>query len=832
MEFRCVSQVMIKQIYMNMEFVMESFPVAKYIIESWVNMKKIVLLTSTFILTACAANQTLREEKVAESAPVAVVAPVPIEKAAPSLPNAANPNGGQSPAWSPDGSMIAFISSTLHTPTDLWVMNADGSGARRLTSRGVQGLRWAADGKSIMFVSRRRGYEEVMSIDLDGKQERRIPGLPPGASLPQYSPDGKLFAFTAPGAQNVRDLWIGTADGARIEAVTDKISVRSVTWNPDSRKIYYEAGKTYGVGIWEIDLKSMESKALLSKYIGAPDFSSSAGLFAYPYPVSPGEFEVHTMKPDGSDIKQYKAPRLEGRRLAWDAAGKTVYYLGQDLKKITAEEKAAAAAKKEKEKETAAPHETTSRSDFKKVGVTALWRLDLATGVESRVSPENLHLVDFDFSPGREKAVLTGVLEKSPTAELFSLDTASGELKQLAVSRASAWMPVPSHDASKIAFFTNEGTLDALKVASYTGEELATYPGFVLEGDTRVYWLPVSDGLAVFSGRGLFAFIEKGPIEFANKGDHRAYLYADASIQEDKLLINTIPRYGQTQGLYMLEAVDGKFVQTDLRFPSAPETAAELYLQPKWSLDGKNIAFTDGIDVWTMKADGTGRKWVTHYAQDRQEGKGRDAGASFPFWSVKGDMIGYTLTVHEEKRVLHELWVMQADGAGPKMLYSEEVESQFQVFQPEYTNQPFFDATDERIIFTASDSGIPNIYAVEVKDGKIRRLTESGAIYPAFLPEEGVIIYTSLEGNNESLWLMNSDGSEKRPFKFIAKPAPAPEATAAPVAAEPAKKAEKPAERVKEDAPAKKEEPAKTKAPVKKKKAVKKKAPAPEAAKP
>lgn len=781
-------------------------------------MKRTVLLLSTLCLAACAANKTLREGRVTEGAAPAI----PVEKGPAPLLNATDPNGGRSPAWSPDSSMIAFLSSTLHAPPDLWVMNADGSGARRLTTRSAQSFRWAADGKSILFVSRRKGYEEVMTISLDGNEENRFPGLPPGASVPVYSPDGKLFAFTAPGEQNVRDLWIGTADGARVEAVTEKISVRTIVWSPNSRKIHFEAGKTYGVGIWEMDLSSMESKALLNKYIGTPVFSVRAGLFAFPYPTSPGQFEVHTMSLDGAEIKQYKAPRLEGRWLAWDAVGKGVYYLGKDLEKIAAEEKAAEAAKKDKH--AAAPHDTASSSEFKKVGATGLWRLDLATGVETRISPASLHLVDFELSPGGEKVVATGVVEKSHTAELFSLDVASGEVKQLVASRASSWMPVPSHDASKIAFFTNEGALESLKVASYTGEELATYPGFVLEGDTRVFWLPTSEGLVVFSGRGAFAFTEKGPIEFPNEGDHRAYLHADASIQEDKLLLNTIPRYGETQGLYMLEAVDGKFVQKDLRYPSAPEVAAELYLQPRWSLDGKNIAFTDGIDVWTMKADGTGRRWITRYAEERKEGKGREAGASFPVWSVKGDMICYTLTVYEKKKVLRELWVMQADGTLPKMLFAEELDSQFQVFQPEYTNQPFFDATDERIIFTATDRGIPNILAVDVKDGTIHRLTESGATYPALLPEEGIIVYTSLEGNTEKLWLMNSDGSEKRPFEITAKVAPATGVPAAPVAAKPEKGAEKAAEQVKEDAPAKKKGPARKKAPVKKKQVAKKKA--------
>jgi len=788
-------------------------------------MKKILLAFSILVLAACAANRTVPTETSPKGAlPVVAGAETPSPavdvdmkdgqakgassikadpaavspQAALHLPNMVNPNGGQGPAWSPDGSMIAFTSSTLHTPPDLWIMNADGSGARRLTTRGAQGFRWTVDGKSIMFVSRRKGYDEVMTIGLDGKQEQRVAGLPPGASVPLYSPDGQLFAFTAPGEQNVRDLWVGTADGSRVEAVTVKISVRSIIWNPDSRKIYYEAGKSYGVGIWEIDLKSMESKSLLGKYIGTPVFSAQAGLFAFPFPVKPGEFEVHTMKPDGSDIRQYKAPRLEGRRLAWDAAGRGVYYLGPDLVKLTAEEKAAAAAKKEAQQ--GAPHDT-SEQDFKRAGVNALWRLDLATGEETRVSPANLHLVDFDFSPRGGEAVLTGVMEKSPSGELFRLDAGSKTVKPLTVSRASAWMPTPSHDATKIAFFTNDGTLDLLKVASFAGEELASYPGFVLEGDTRIMWLPVSDGLAVFSGRGLFAFTEQGPVDFPGTADHRAYLYADASIQEDKVLLNTIPRYGQTQGLYMVEAVDGKFVQTDLRHPSAPEVAAELYLQPKWSLAGKSIAFTDGIDVWTMKADGTERKWVTQYGQDRREGKGRDAGASFPVWSVKGDMICYTLTVYEEKRVLRELWVMQADGSGAKMLYSEELDSQFQVFQPEYSNQPFFDAEDERIIFTAAEQGIPNIYAVEIDSGKLHKLTQNGAIFPALLPDEGVMVYTSLEGNNESLWLMNSDGSDQRPFAIKEKPAAAeaPAVAEAPAAASATKT--EPPEQVKQPVP-------------------------------
>lgn len=745
-------------------------------------MKKCLLFSTMLALAFCLPGLTMAEVKE-KAGTAGTLEAVTVS----GRPEATGPNGGREPVFSPDGSRIAFLSSTLHTPADLWIMNSDGSGARRLTTRGVQGFRWSADGASLRYTTVRKGFEEVLTIAVDGgDEEKRLAGLPAGASLPVYSPDGRLFAVTVPGEQNVRDLWVGTADGERLEAVTEKIGVRSVFWHPDSRKIYYEAGsKSYGVGIWEIDLATMESKSLLGKYIGTPVYSPQAGLVAYPYPVKPGEFEVHTMQLDGTAGGIYPAPRLAGRGIVWDAAGTGVYYLGQDIEKIVppAEkgllawlkglfsgadpEEAGKSPDKPKQDGqpdgASAPHSKGSIS-FNRVGVTSLWHLDLASGSERRISPAELHLVDFSFAPDGKGMVLSGVLKDSYTTELFRVDPETGALIRLTPGRASAWLPTPSLDSSKIAYFTNEAGVDSLKIVNLQGAEVAAYPGIVQESGTRLFWLPQSEGLLVFSGRGLLAFTEQGGINFPGSKDHRAFLEADVSIHADKVLLNSIPRYGETPGLYMLEAKDGEFIQSDLRFPPAGEYAAELYMQPRWSLDGKKIAFTDRIDVWTMNEDGLARKWVTNYAERNNAGKERPALASYPVWSVRGEMIAFTLTVFEEKSLLRQLWVMKADGSEPKLLHSQMMDSQFQVYLPEYTSLPFFNFDDTRVIFTAPDNGVPNIYAVDIADATLRRLTEDGAVFPALLPEEGVIVYTSLAGNNEKLMLMGTDGSGKRPL--------------------------------------------------------------------
>lgn len=737
-------------------------------------MKKFLLLLFPLLLTACSATQ---RQPSTEIAPPTLQAPVSATPAR-MLHNASDPNGGSKALYSPDGSKIAFISSTRHTPADLWVMNADGSSARRLTSRGVNTFRWSRAGDAIMFTANRKGFGEVLTIDPMGKQEERMAGLPPNASIPAYSPDGNFFAFVAPDKGGVAGLWIGTADGKRIEPVTDKISVRSFFWDRESRRIYYEAGKQYGVGLWMIDLATMENRNLVNKYIGTPVYSASSDRIAFTYPTEPGVFEIHVIKPDGSDERIHKAPRLQGRSLSWDADGKGLYYVAQDFVK-EGEQKKPEITQLPAE---AAPHKSTAEKAAR-TEILSLWRLDLASGAEQRVTPENFQLLEYSISPDGKTILCGGLEEKSIGMGIFSLDTASGGLKPLAKGRYSEWKPVPSHDSTRIAFFTNEvDGIDTLRIISSAGEELASYPGLSQDLQSHLFWLPKADGLGFSSGDEMWAFSEKESVQFAKGIQFRAILYANTSIQEDKILVSAIPQYGQTPGLYMLENVAGTMQLKDFRYPPPPEIPSEVYLQPRWSLDGKRIAFSDGIDIWVMNGDGSGRTWITNHAENNRDGKGKPSLATFPIWSSRGDRICYTLTVYDGKKVLRQIWVINADGKENRMLYSEEVDSAFQAHIAEFTNQPAFDYNDEWVIFTTVEEGVPNVAAVRINDGKFQRLTEKGAIYPSLLPEDALIVYISLENNNERLWVMNNDGSDKRPLAVKLKPAVAKPAVEKPAA--------------------------------------------------
>jgi Tol biopolymer transport system component len=78
-----------------------------------------------------------------------------------------------SPAWSPDGQKIAFARSRDGRVSDIHLMNADGSGQRRLTQRGTQ-PRWSPDGGKIAFRSGRGGNLEVYVMNADGTEQQRL----------------------------------------------------------------------------------------------------------------------------------------------------------------------------------------------------------------------------------------------------------------------------------------------------------------------------------------------------------------------------------------------------------------------------------------------------------------------------------------------------------------------------------------------------------------------------------------------------------------------------------------------------------------------------------
>ncbi|QRK04475.1 S9 family peptidase [Archangium violaceum] len=106
-----------------------------------------------------------------------------------------------SPSVSPDGKRIAFVLRTTDLEankgrTDLWLVNADGSGLRQLTYSPESEAQpvWSPDGQSLLFLSSRSGSSQVFRLPLDGGESQAVTKLPLDVGAFALSRDGKTLA--------------------------------------------------------------------------------------------------------------------------------------------------------------------------------------------------------------------------------------------------------------------------------------------------------------------------------------------------------------------------------------------------------------------------------------------------------------------------------------------------------------------------------------------------------------------------------------------------------------------------------------------------------------
>ena len=125
----------------------------------------------------------------------------------------------QPPQWSPDGEMIAFVSTSPYGDHDVFVVRPDGSGLTNVTSSPGDDYSpvWSPDGERIAFVSTRDGDEEVYVANADGSEPVNVsqhPGVTDGdpAFRPQPARAEErwgIIAATAGGAGLVLVLVLG-----------------------------------------------------------------------------------------------------------------------------------------------------------------------------------------------------------------------------------------------------------------------------------------------------------------------------------------------------------------------------------------------------------------------------------------------------------------------------------------------------------------------------------------------------------------------------------------------------------------------------------------------
>lgn len=150
----------------------------------------------------------------------------------------ANFKGSNSaPAWSPDGRKLAIVLSKDGN-SQLYAVNADGSGLQRLTQSGGIDTepRYSADGGTIFFTSDRGGSPQIYQVGASGGEARRVTFEGSYNVSPRPSPDGKSLAFIS---RREGRFQLATMDLAsrQVQVLTDSNKDESPSFAPNSRMI-------------------------------------------------------------------------------------------------------------------------------------------------------------------------------------------------------------------------------------------------------------------------------------------------------------------------------------------------------------------------------------------------------------------------------------------------------------------------------------------------------------------------------------------------------------------------------------------------------------------
>ena len=214
------------------------------------------------------------------------------------------------PARTPRNGKIVFVSNRADGIRELYVVNRDGSGERRLTFNDLEERApvWSPDGSRIAFAGQAPdGNWDIYTVAPDGSDQRRLTTDPARDDIPAWTPDGRIV-FTRGLFACPCGLWIVNADGSGEKKLdTGPGDATAGSPAPTGNKLAFASNRTGTWAIWVGQTDGHFQRQVTSPAAGTfgdfqPRWSPRGNDIAFLEDSTDVDNDLFVVHSDGSDL--------------------------------------------------------------------------------------------------------------------------------------------------------------------------------------------------------------------------------------------------------------------------------------------------------------------------------------------------------------------------------------------------------------------------------------------------------------------------------------------------------------------------------------------------
>ena len=694
---------------------------------------------------------------------------------------------------------IAFQSARDNNGfTEIYVMNADGTGQTRLTNNLAYDIipSWSPGGLKIAFASYRNGNGEIYVMNADGTGQTRLTNNPADDFMPALSPDGTKIAFASSRVDGFYEIYVMNPDGSGQTRLTNnQVNDFDPAWSPNGTKIAFTSiiENSFNGEIYVMNPDgSGQTRLTNNGYYGGgwdPTWSPDGTKIAF-VSFRDGAYDIYVMNADGSGQTRLTnqgsmydpAWSRDGTKIAFSYSGGEGWHIwvmnadGTGQTRLTLNTGVLSNRWPDWEREqnptanftaniTSGPAPLTVQfNDTSKWIKPIGWYWEFGDGSTSTEQNPlftyripgtysvNFWITNASASDWENKTAFIRVTKPvvappvadftaSPTSGIAPLTVQFTDTSDCFQCQSWNWDfgdGNTSTEQNPLFTYGIPGTYSVnLRVTNASGSSVASIT-------VTATFPPGAPPAANFTASPTSG-VAPLQVQFTDTSDCFQCLEWNWDFGDEKTSTEQNPVFTYwIPGTYSVSLRVTNASGSDwYRTCSESDGGACIEVSAMSAAAKGRIVFTSDRDgnaeIYVMKADGSGQTRLTNNQAIDFE----------PAWSPSGAKIAFTSMGRDGENI--DIYVMNADGSGQTHLTNNA----------SYDAEPAWSPDGARIAFASDRDGNTEIYVMNADGSGQTRLTDNTGwdLTPAWSPDGTKIAFASDRDGNTEIYLMNSDGS-------------------------------------------------------------------------